>query len=172
MSIFYTAIPKRAKGENVIEVEIPGYGTLHIEHLVLDYNGTLAVDGTLLPGVREALTRLAGHVHVHVVTADTFGLARENLADLPCTLLVLPPAGQTEAKRDYVRQLGSATVAAVGNGRNDRLMLQEAALGIAVVQGEGAAVETLLAARVVCPDIVHALELLFYTLRLKATLRG
>jgi soluble P-type ATPase len=29
--------------------QIPGFGELTLEHLVLDYNGTLAVDGLLLP---------------------------------------------------------------------------------------------------------------------------
>jgi len=156
----------------MIKIEIPGCGAIQIAHLVLDYNGTLAFDGTLLPGVKETLMQLTERLQVHVITADTFGLVRENLIDIPCTLSVLPPDGQTEAKREYVRRLGAAAVAAIGNGRNDRLMLQEAALGIAVIQREGAAVETLLAARVVCPDIVHALELLLFPLRLKATLRA
>ncbi|MBN1937547.1 MAG: ATPase P [Anaerolineae bacterium] len=156
----------------MIQVEVPGYGTVRIEHLVLDYNGTIAFDGTLIPGVKEALAELAEQIEVHVITADTFGGARDNLAGVPCTLSLLPPSGQTEAKCDYVCQLGAAVVAAIGNGRNDRLMLQKAALGIVVVQEEGAAVETLLAARIVCPDIVHALELLLHPLRLKATLRA
>ena len=32
----------------MIAETIPGYGAVRIEHLVLDYNGTLAVDGRLL----------------------------------------------------------------------------------------------------------------------------
>jgi soluble P-type ATPase len=60
----------------------------------------------------------------------------------------------------------------VGNGRNDRLMLQEAGLGIAVVQGEGAAVQTALTADVLAPDILTALDLLIHPLRLVATLRS
>ena len=35
----------------MLTISIPGGATLDIEHLVLDYNGTLAVDGVLLPGV-------------------------------------------------------------------------------------------------------------------------
>lgn len=39
----------------MIEIEIPGGETLRLEHLVLDFSGTLARDGRLLPGVRERL---------------------------------------------------------------------------------------------------------------------
>jgi soluble P-type ATPase len=60
----------------------------------------------------------------------------------------------------------------IGNGRNDRLMLEEAGLGIAVVQREGAAVPTVLAADVLAPDILAALDLLTHPLRLLATLRS
>ena len=55
--------------------------------------------------------------------------------------------------------------------RNDRLMLKEAALGIAVILKEGASAESVAAADVVCTDIVAALELLQNPLRLIATLR-
>ena len=61
---------------------------------------------------------------------------------------------------------------AVGNGRNDRLMLKEAALGIALLQAEGAAGEALLAADVVAPDILAALDLLLAPDGLIATLRS
>jgi soluble P-type ATPase len=156
----------------MIELAIPGFGDLKLRHLVLDYNGTLSCDGVLLDGVREALASLAEHVQIHVLTADTFGSAAASLAGLPCTLKVLPAADQAQAKAEYVRALGAGGCAAVGNGRNDRLMLKESALGMAVVQEEGAAVETLLAARLVFRDIRRALEALLHPLRLTASLRS
>lgn len=155
----------------MIDIDIPGAAPLALAHLVLDHNGTLALDGALLPGVADALRELAGALDIHVVTADTFGSAREALGDLPLRLVVLPPGQQDEAKRRHVEQLGAGHCVAIGNGRNDRLMLASAALGIAVVQWEGAAVQTLLAADVVAADIVAALELLLHPSRLVATLR-
>jgi len=156
----------------MVEVSIPGHKVLRLSHLVLDYNGTLAVDGEIIEGVREALDGLAERLQIHVVTADTFGKAASRLEGCPCELAVLPTEDQAVAKRDYVAKLGAGGVVAVGNGRNDRLMLADAALGVAVIQAEGAAVETLLAADVVCPDIVSALELLGNPMRLVATLRS
>ena len=155
----------------MIRIPIPGGETLAIEHIVLDYNGTLAIDGALLPGVAARLNALAEEVQVHVVTADTFGVARAALMGMHCALTILPPDGQDAAKLAYVQRLGSERTAAVGNGRNDALMLQAAALGIAVLESEGAASAVLMAADVAAPGILPALDLLLHPLRLVATLR-
>lgn len=156
----------------MIDVEVPGFGRLEIEHLVLDYNGTLAVDGHLIDGVAEDLNALAERLTVHVVTADTFGRAGEALAGVRCRLQILPPGGQDMAKRDFVRKLGPDRVACIGNGRNDRLMLREAALGVAVILAEGASGLALADADVVFVDIRAALALFSRPLRLVATLRS
>jgi peptide-methionine (S)-S-oxide reductase len=49
----------------MIRINIPGFRDLQLIHLVLDYNGTLALDGKVLPGVGEALTALASRIEVH-----------------------------------------------------------------------------------------------------------
>ncbi len=155
----------------MLPIPIPGFGDLQLEHLVLDYNGTLAHDGVLLDGVAERLNALAEHLQIHVITADTFGKAQENLADVTCTLSILPPGAQDAAKRHHVESLGTEHTIAIGNGHNDALMLEMAVVGIAVVQGECAAAATVMAADIVAPNILAALDLLANPLRLKATLR-
>jgi soluble P-type ATPase len=156
----------------MLEIDIPGYRRLRLEHLVLDYNGTLACDGSLLDGVKERLDALSRALQVHILTADTFGKARGQLVGVPGTLSILPAEGQDRRKLEYVQQLGPEHTVCVGNGRNDRLMLPAAGLGIAVLQAEGAAVETVLAAHVLVHDILTALDLLLHPLRLVATLRS
>jgi soluble P-type ATPase len=69
-------------------------------------------------------------------------------------------------------RLGAGRTACIGNGRNDRLMLKTAALGIAVLQGEGAASVALAAADLIAPTITEALDLLAKPLRLVASLRS
>ncbi|MBU4233718.1 MAG: HAD hydrolase family protein [Proteobacteria bacterium] len=155
----------------MLDINIPGVQPLRLTHLILDYNGTLARDGSLLEGVAERLEILAKHLEIHIVTADTFGSVRTQVAGLPVQLAVIPPDNQAQAKAAYIENLGPANSVAIGNGRNDALMLKQAALGIAVVQTEGAATEALLAAEVVTPGIVDALDLLLSPDRLKATLR-
>jgi soluble P-type ATPase len=156
----------------MIDITIPGFGELHLAHLVLDYNGTLAVDGKMLPGVSDRLAGLAGRLDVHVVTADTFGLVQSAMGGLDATVTVLPADRQDEAKLAYVRRLGAGKTVAVGNGRNDRLMVEAAALGVAVLLGEGASGLTLSVSDVVCTSIEDALDLLTHPLRLTATLRS
>lgn len=155
----------------MIEITVPGFKRLQLNHLVLDYNGTLARDGKLLEGVRERLNALSSQVQIHVLTADTFGNVKSELSEISCRLFILPPGNQEIGKLEYVQQLNPATTVCIGNGRNDRLMLKEAALGIAVMLEEGAAVETVMAADVVSRHISDALDLLTHPGRLVATLR-
>jgi soluble P-type ATPase len=156
----------------VLDIDIPGWKRARLAHLVLDYNGTLAFDGRALSGVKPLLAALSRDIEIHVVTADTFGTAQAMLADFACRLSVLEPQDQAAAKLAYVERLGASQTVCIGNGRNDRLMLEAAALAIAVVQGEGAAIEAILASDVVAPDILTALELLTQPRRLIATLRS
>ncbi|HHW76486.1 MAG TPA: ATPase P [Xanthomonadaceae bacterium] len=156
----------------MIEIEIPGFQVLLLYHLVLDYNGTLAVNGDLIEGVKSRLNKLVDSLDIHVVTADTFGKATHALDGMDCRVIILPPGNQAAAKADYVRQLGGQATIAIGNGRNDQLMLEQAALGIAVLGEEGAATATIMAADVVVRDVFSALELLRNPRRLVATLRS
>ncbi len=156
----------------MLAIDIPGFGDLRLEHLVLDFNGTLAVDGKLLRGVAPVLRELSAALQIHVITADTFGRAAEELASLPLQLLVIGNANQAGAKLAFVRRLDASSVAAIGNGRNDWKMLEAVALGIAVVQPEGASQMVLRHADVVVLGILDALELVQHPLRLTATLRA
>lgn len=156
----------------MLELEIPGFKDLRLSHLVLDYNGTLACDGRPLEGVQERLTTLAERLDILILTADTFGTVQGQVAGWPCRVEVVPRGEEAEAKLRRVRDLGAGQTAAIGNGRNDRLMLREAALGIIVVQTEGTAVEALMAAHLVVPGILEALDLLLFPRRLKASLRS
>jgi soluble P-type ATPase len=156
----------------MIEIDIPGTKILQLEHLVLDYNGTIAFDGALIDGVKECLTELSQMLTIHVITADTFGSVKKALEDIDCKLAVIPLDHQDVAKLEYVKNLGCEQIVSMGNGVNDRLMLKASALGVAVIQGEGAVFETIASADIVCTDILSALSLLTNPLRLIATLRS
>lgn len=142
-------------------------------HILTDYNGVLAKDGFLFPGVREGLEELGRLFSVHVATADTFGTVAEQLKGLPLDLKVIPSnEPQDEAKLRILEQLGASNTIAIGNGRNDALMLKRAGLGICVVGEEGAAVQALVNAQVVVNNIGDAFGLLLNPYRIVATLRN
>jgi soluble P-type ATPase len=81
------------------------------------------------------------------------------------------PGNEAAQKAAYVNRLGPEKVVALGQGANDTQMLRLAAIGICVLSPEGSAVEALLAADLVVPDIRTAFELLEKPLRIVATLR-
>ena len=56
----------------MIKIDIPGRETLVITHLVLDYNGTIAVDGLLGADICKRLLQLKEQVQIHILTADTY----------------------------------------------------------------------------------------------------
>ena len=156
-------------GGNGIALEIPGASPLALTDLVIDFSGTLALDGLLLPGIPELFVRLAAALRITVASADTYSRALEALEGLPLSVRLVDCG---EQKADIVRTLGADHVVAIGNGRNDAAMCEAAALGIAVLGPEGAAAELVRAADVVVPDIYAALDLLLHPRRLKATLRS
>jgi P-type E1-E2 ATPase len=154
-----------------IELNIPGRAALRLDHLVLDVNGTLAVDGQLIEGVRRQLGELRDRVTIHLLTADTFGRQREIDQALNLTAVRLRPGGEPRQKAEYVLALDARRVVSIGQGANDAGMLRAAALGIAVVSTEGLASASLTAADVLAPSIGAALDLLLHPMRLVATLR-
>jgi len=156
----------------MIQIDIPNSRSLRLDHLVLDVNGTLAVDGLLLPGVAERLAKLRELLALHLLTADTHGRQTEIDSELGLKAVIMRTnAPEAEQKRDYVDNLVAERVVAIGNGENDRLMLRRAALGIAVLGPEGLALAALREADGLAPNIEAALDLLLNPRRLIATLR-
>jgi len=155
----------------MFEIEIPGFGDVKLQHLVTDFTGTLSFNGKLIPGVRERLTSIAEFLNIHVLTSDTFGTALSELEGIRCKPYVLQGEYHDLQKEEYVERLGAGSVVAFGNGNNDRKMLRAARIGIAVTEGEGCAVDILMAGAIHVTSINSGLELLLNPKRLKATLR-
>jgi soluble P-type ATPase len=153
----------------MIRIDIPLRGIVELQHAVFDVNGTLAVDGKPIPGVADRLKALGEHLSLHVLTAGTHGniVELERVLGFPLHMITIG-----EEKVHYVEQLGPASVIAFGNGMNDVGMLRLAAIGVAVLAGEGVAIGALQAADVLVPGPVDAIDLVLNPKRLVATLRG
>ena len=155
----------------MIELTIPGRGTLEIKHLVTDVNGTLAIDGILLEGIARQLLVLRDRLQIHLLTADTHGKQAGIDRQLNLTAVRIKKGNEAQQKAEYVRELGAKNVIAVGQGANDAAMLNKAAIGIAVMSSEGLAIEALNASDLLLPDTPTALELLNKPVRIIASLR-
>jgi P-type E1-E2 ATPase len=155
----------------MLEIDIPSRGVLRLQYLVLDLNGTIALDGKLLPGVNPRLEKLNPRLETWLVSADTQGTLSNLATGLKVRAKRLEPGDEAGQKRAFIEEIGAEQVVAVGNGANDALMLRRAAVGIAVVGHEGLAAECLAASDLVVPNIESALDLLLFPRRLLATLR-
>jgi soluble P-type ATPase len=152
-------------------IEIPNFKTLAITHIVCDYNGTIAKDGIVLPGIRPLFEKLCRRYTLHVITADTFGSVKAQLEGYGAQIKVLSSGDHTREKAEFIAHLGADSCAAMGNGNNDSEMLRSAAVGIAVLGDEGCSKDALFSADMVCQNSADALALFLEPKRLIATLR-
>jgi len=155
----------------MIKIEIPGRESLQLENLVLDLNGTIAVDGDVDLQLIDRLRELAKSLKPYIITAGTHGKLDQLKDALGIDIHKIEPAKEAEQKQTFIRDLGADKTVALGNGANDKLMLKDAAIGIAVIGVEGASIDTILSGDVVVRNAKDALDLLLKPKRLIATLR-
>jgi soluble P-type ATPase len=157
--------------DGLMRITVPGRDSHTIEHLILDLNGTISVDGRIVRGVKEKLRGLSEELEITVVTADTNRNAEVLLAGLPVRIHTITEERENEQKLAIILEKGKGNTVSIGNGCNDVSMLRESAIGICVLGREGASPEALTASDVVVPTINDALDLLLKPQRLRATLR-
>jgi soluble P-type ATPase len=153
-------------------VEIPGRQSIEIKDIVFDYNGTIAIDGKLISDVSKNINELSSSFNFYVITADTYGTVKKELENTNCKVITISALSQDMAKLNFVKELGLNTCLSVGNGRNDKLMLKETILGIAILQDEGLCAETLLNSDILVKSIFDVFAFLKDSNRLIATLRN
>ena len=155
----------------MIKLEISGHEPFLLKNLVLDYNGTIAFDGVVLDGITPMLSKLSESLDIYIITADTHGSVKKNLFENGLEdytkLYILPQAkNEAKSKKEFVESLDEKTCISIGNGYNDRLMLSNSRISIAVLGDEGCHVKALNSADIVCKNIKNALELFLNQKRL------
>ena len=151
-------------------IKIPGREELILNHLILDYNGTIAEDGEIIEGIRLRLAELAKELSIYVITADTHGTAAKKCEGLPLQVLTFPTTEVGKIKADEADKMEGGVIT-IGNGFNDIQMSDAADLSICVIGREGCCGALLAHTDVVVTSIEDALDLLLKTGRLRATLR-
>ncbi|MHA1371660.1 MAG: HAD hydrolase family protein [Promethearchaeota archaeon] len=144
-----------------LKISIPNFKELELEYLVMDMNGTIAYNGSLIPELKPFLSKLKKKLDLYIVTANTFGTAEKMSEEYELKCYILPKKKPENIEKvEFVRNLGPEKVVAIGNGNNDVKMLQEVALGIAILGDEGLSCKCLFAADIIVKNPVTALNLL------------
>lgn len=152
-------------------IDIPGWGNMDIENIILDLNGTIATDGRIPSEIKEKINSLSKKVKIYILTVDTQGTANGEIHDINVELLKIAGEDSKEGKFDALKTLNPEATVVIGNGNNDQLILKEAALGIAVLGDEGVSISAIKNADILVKNISDALGLFLKPKRLIATLR-
>lgn len=155
-----------------MKINIPGKEPFEIKNVVFDYNGTIAVDGKLIEGISKYINKFSSSFNFYVITADTYGTVQKELEGTDCEIITISKDLQDVSKLEFIKSLSSNTTLSVGNGRNDKLMLKESVLGVAILQEEGLCTETLLNSDILIKSIFDVFSFLEDSNRLVATLRN
>lgn len=139
-----------------LNYEVPGVGTITIDTLVVDSNGTLTVKGEMVPGVVERIHRLQMlGVNVVMISSDQRGNAR----DLALSSgIAYYEASNSREKEDVLLSLGSQNVAAIGNARIDIGLFVQSIISVATLQSEGIHKDIIDHVDVILPSINDALD--------------
>lgn len=153
-----------------LKIDIPGWGSVDIQNIVMDLNGTLATDGRIPPEVKEKIRDLSNLAKIYILTADAQGPATEEMLGMKAELIKVTGEDTKRKKLDFLKTLDLEMTVAIGNGSNDQLILKEAVLGIAVLGDEGMSVSAIKSADVVVKNVQSALDLFLKPRRLATIL--
>jgi len=153
----------------MIAIQRPGQPPLEAYFLLIAFEGTLATDRRVHPKAKDKINLLSKRLKIYVLTTSERDAMEEALRRVKAEVVFIPEGGASEAKLGLLRQLGRERAVALGSGLSDVPMLEEAALGICVLNREGAVAEAITKADLVVMNILDALDFLLKPLRQKAT---
>ncbi|OGP76520.1 MAG: hypothetical protein A2V86_04960 [Deltaproteobacteria bacterium RBG_16_49_23] len=154
----------------MITILRPGQAPLKIEFILIDFEGTLALDGRVHPKAKDKINLLSKRTKLFVFTTGEKTLVEERLRKVNAEIVYVAESEASRQKLDLLRQLGPGKTVSIGNGADDAVMIEEAGLGICIIGKEAAAGEALRRADLVVTNILDALDFLLKPLRQKATL--
>ena len=152
-------------------INVPETGKYEIENIVFDYNGTIAINGEIISGILEKIVKLTEVFNVAIITADTFNTVRKAFKNTNVNIHIIDNENGTIQKKEFIKNIGSNKTIALGNGRNDQLMLKEAIISIAILNDEGVSLKALNNADFLLKDINHFFEMIEEPKKLIAILR-
>jgi soluble P-type ATPase len=154
----------------MITMERPGQEPLRIEYILIDFEGTLAVDRRVDPKAKDKMNLLSRRTKIYVLAQGQDQVAEEVLKKVTAEVVHLKEGESSLGKLSLLNELGPQRTVAIGNGLDDVAMVENAGLGICVISREGTASEMLEKADLVVANILDALDFLLKPMRQQATL--
>lgn len=154
----------------MILLQRPGQPNIEIECLLIDYEGSLAIDGRVHPKAKDKINLLSKRVKIYILVKGEKEKVEERLKNVKAEVLFLQEGQATLAKLELLKRVGSERTVAIGNGMDDVPLFEKAGFSIGVIGKEGASGEALKKADLVVTDVLNGLDFLLRPLRQKATL--
>lgn len=148
----------------------PGQPNIEIECLLIDYEGSLAIDGRVHPKAKDKINLLSKRIKIYILAKDEKEKVEERLKNVKAEVFFLQEGQATMEKLELLKRVGPERTVAIGNGTDDVSLLEEAILSICVIGKEGASGEALKKADLVVTDVINGLDFLLKPLRQKNTL--
>lgn len=154
----------------MILLQRPGQPNIEIECLLIDYEGSLAIDGRVHPKVKDKINLLSKRLKIYIFVKGEKEKVEERLRNVKANIVFLQEGQATVAKLELLKKVGPERTVAIGNGVDDVSLLEEAIFSIGVIGKEGASGEALKKADLVVTDVINGLDFLLKPLRQKTTL--
>lgn len=147
----------------------PNKEIINIENIILDLNGTLAVNGQVSEKAKKLVVKLKqlGYKLI-LISGDIRGNAKTVAEELDLGLYL---GANSSEKAKQMKRFDKEKTAAIGNARIDIGTFENAKISIATLQSEGIHSGILNYVDLIVPSIEDALNLFIDVKSLEATLR-
>lgn len=156
----------------MILLQRPGREPLEIESLLIDFEGTLAIDRRVHPKTKDKLSLLSKRLKIYVLSKEPKEIVETALRKVKAELVCVREGESSQEKMTWLQRLGPERTVAIGQGWDDVEMIEQSAFGICVLGKEGTAAKAIEKADLVVTNILDALDFLLKPLRQRATLSG
>ena len=154
----------------MISIQRAGMENLEIQFVLIDFEGTLAMDGRVHPKAKDKVNLLSKRATIYILTKRDRGKVEETLRKMKVEILYVTEGDSSQQKLNLLQRLGSHQTAVIGNGLDDVQIMEQAGLGMCVIGKEGSSAEAMAKADLVVTDVLDGLDFLLKPLRQRATL--
>jgi soluble P-type ATPase len=149
-----------------MKFEIPNKESFVINTIILDLNGTIAVKGKIIKGVKKRIKKLRNlNYQLILISGDHRENAKNIAKRLGIDYIV------TQNKEKEMQKVYKEHCASIGNARIDIGTFKHVKLSILVIEGEGIHVKTIPFADIITKSINDALDLFIDKDSLIATMK-